>query len=580
MDSEFRIGVASLLGSLDIQLVDGDLELRDPRRRSRFFRDTVFSLPIIETDQNVGDNEIQLAKLNPLSGWHLWVTTACLCCGLFLSSMETTIIATSLVSISSSLGDSESSNWIVTAYLVTYTGFLIIFARISDLFGRKPTLSTALILFLIFSLACGSAKTMTQLIIFRAFQGVGGAGLYAMAMSIIVEVTPFKYIGVASGLMGSIFAMSSLLGPILGGAITSGGSWRWIFYINGPPCFIALVLVLVYFPANSTPLPIRRRTFSYVDYPGVILSLAGIIVFLFAIEQGGTAYAWNSPTIIVSFAISSVALTGFMAWEWLLSRAKGPRFRMLPLFPIHLVTTRILGFIVLTAFITGFPFMITTVFLPQRFQLQNGLLAVDAGIRMLPLLLLSATGAGLGGVIASRKNISWYLMAGSLCLQIIALGLMTTLPTTGDVHPAQYGYQVLLGLGFGFTLSSLVILARVEVKGKDSGIAIGAITQVRVLGGLIGIAMAQAVLSSRVVDGLSSILTPEKLSLILQSAQSISGLTDEERMATKQIYGEAFNLQNRIMVGISAVSLLSCLGAWRRRPVQFVEIEGKDSSTR
>lgn len=103
--------------------------------------------------------------------------------------------------------------------------------------------------------------------------------------------------------------------------------------------------------------------------------------------------------------------------------------------------------------------MMTIVFLPQRFQLQNGLSAVDAGVRMLPLLLLSATGAGLGGLIASRKNVSWYILSASLCLQIVALSLMTTLPTTGPVSPAQYGYQVLLGLGFGFTLSSEVPLS-------------------------------------------------------------------------------------------------------------------------
>jgi hypothetical protein len=123
-----------------------------------------------------------------------------------------------------------------------------------------------------------------------------------------------------------------------------------------------------------------------------------------------------------------------------------------------------------TAFITGFPFMMTIVFLPQRFQLQNGLSPVQAGLRMLALLTLSATGAGLGGIIASRRNISWYILSGSLALQIIGLGLMSSLGTeAGEVRPEQYGYQAILGLGFGLSLSSLVIVSRMEVEAEDVG---------------------------------------------------------------------------------------------------------------
>lgn len=109
--------------------------------------------------------------------------------------------------------------------------------------------------------------------------------------------------------------------------------------------------------------------------------------------------------------------------------------------------------------------MVTIIFLAQRFQLQNGLSPVEAGLRMLPLLLFSATGAGLSGAIATRRNVSWYILAVSLGLQLIGLGLMSTLPTAaGDVVPAQYGYQAILGTGFGLSLSSLVIIVRVEVK--------------------------------------------------------------------------------------------------------------------
>ncbi|KAK8060538.1 drug resistance transporter EmrB/QacA subfamily [Apiospora saccharicola] len=368
----------------------------------------VTSLDLLQQELDVTSNGLQVAKLNPLSGWRLWVTHLCLLLGLFMSSLEATIIATSLVTISAAFEDGQEANWIVAAYLITYTGFLIIFARLSDLFGRKPTLISAIVIFTSFSAACGAAQSMTQLIILRAFQGIGGAGLYSLGMSVIIEVTPFQYIGIATGLLGPTFASSSLLGPLLGGIITTRASWRWVFFVNVPVGLVILCVVAWIFPVNSEPLPIRRRTFSFVDYPGMLLSLLGVVTLIYAIEKGGARQAWSSPDIVATLATSAVAITGFVVWEWLVSNAKTSKIQMLPLFPIRLIQKRVLGSIFLTAFITGFPFMVTNIFLPQRFQLQNELRPIDAGLRMLPLLMMSAVGAGIGGAMVRYWNVSWH----------------------------------------------------------------------------------------------------------------------------------------------------------------------------
>ncbi|KAL9588224.1 MAG: hypothetical protein Q9203_002967 [Teloschistes exilis] len=264
-----------------------------------------------------------------LTGWHFWLVVL-------------------------ALGNFGKSNWIVIAYLLTYTGFLIIFARLSDIFGRKLALLSALTLFTVFSLACGVAQTMEQLIVFRAFQGIGGSGIYGMVMAIAPEITPAAKFGLVSGCISAVFASSSILGPIIGGAITSTTTWRWVFYLK-------------------------------------------------------------------------------------------------------------------SGFLTGFPFMVTIIFLPQRFQIENDLSPVDAGVKMLALLLLSAFGAGLAGFICSKKNISWYLLVLSNVLQVIGLGLLSSIPSSETVLARQYGYQVILGLGFGLGLSSLVIVSRVEVDDADLG---------------------------------------------------------------------------------------------------------------
>lgn len=184
--------------------------------------------------------------------------------------------------------------------------------------------------------------------------------MYSLAMAVMVEVTPLKHIGVVSGLMGSIFALSSILGPILGGIITSNTTWRWVFYlkcvesistlahISGltsnslPPCIFIILLVIFVFPANSSPLPITVKTLSYIDYPGVTLSLAGSILLVFGLEQGGSSYPWSSPTIVIAFTFGAISLLALAGWESFISRKSQPT-SMLPVFPAQLVTRRVLG---------------------------------------------------------------------------------------------------------------------------------------------------------------------------------------------------------------------------------------------
>ncbi|GFF39729.1 multidrug resistance protein 3 [Aspergillus udagawae] len=182
-----------------------------------------------------------------MNGWRLWVTILALFLGM-------TIVSTALVTIALELGNYNKSNWIVVSYLFSYTGFLIIYARCSDIFGRKSAFLSALVIFTVFSIACGVARTVDQLwvtdlarstaascclrtcrIVFRALQGIGGAGIYSMAMAVMADVTPVDVIGPVTGLMSSIFALSSILGPILGGVLTSRMTWRWVFYLKYVP---------------------------------------------------------------------------------------------------------------------------------------------------------------------------------------------------------------------------------------------------------------------------------------------------------------------------------------------------------
>ncbi|KAL8640452.1 MAG: hypothetical protein Q9226_008745 [Calogaya cf. arnoldii] len=231
------------------------------------------------------------------------------------------------------------------------------------------------------------------------------------------------------------------------------------------------------------------------------------------------------------------------------------------------------GVILSSGFLTGFPFMVIIIFLPQRFQIENNLSPVDAGVKMLALLLLSAFGAGLAGFICSKKNISWYLLVLSNILQVIGLGLLSSLPSSETVLARQYGYQVTLGLGFGLGLSSLVIVSRVEVDDSDLAVTMGSITQVRVLGGVIGIAIAQVLLSSTIRSSLPSILNPAQLDALLESAATISKLSPAQATEVRRIYGHAFNRQTRTVMYFAIASLVVSIVAFRRHPKSFADTD-------
>ncbi|KAL8650356.1 MAG: hypothetical protein Q9226_005182 [Calogaya cf. arnoldii] len=182
-----------------------------------------------------------------LHGWRFYLLTFAICLALFLSTLEITIVSTALVSISDDLNGFHKSSWVITSYLLTYTGFLIIIAKLSDIFGRKPAFMSTIVVFVVFSAGCGGVKTLDQLsvissvsyvrltqssIVLRAFQGIGAGGIYTLSFVIASELVPLTKLAGIAALLSAVFAISSLLGPILGGLICDNGSWRWVFYLK------------------------------------------------------------------------------------------------------------------------------------------------------------------------------------------------------------------------------------------------------------------------------------------------------------------------------------------------------------
>ncbi|KAF4995620.1 hypothetical protein FGRMN_5011 [Fusarium graminum] len=525
-----------------------------------------------ENDRGASSSDIPVTPKVYHTGWRLYALTAALCLSLLLSTLETTIVSTALVPIVDALQGFNHASWIVTSYLVTYTGFLIIYSKLSDIFGCKLMLLFAITIFTVFSMACGASTSMTPLIIFRAFQGVGGSGIYSLSTIMVpLMVPPEKYATYIS-IISSTFVVSSALGPVLGGAITDHTSWRWVFYFNGPGGLIAATLLAFSipfsFPYGETyqvfnPLAFRKK-YKRVDFLGMVLSLAASILIIFALEQGGVAYPWGSGTIVSTFVLSAILWVSFIAWERLISRRNGT---CEPMFPWSLVRNRFVMGLILNGFLTGFPFMAALINIPQRFQTVNMTSAINAGIRTLPLLLLSPIATAINGLLVSKLGVPpIYTLSLGGCLQTIGVGMFSSLRSSTTITPAQYGYEALMGLGFGFSLSAILIMVPLVVTEKDLAVTMGAVTQVRVLGGTIGLAICSALLINHINSEASKYLTREQVEQILLSPKSIGLLPPETQDRTRALFADAYSNQMRAMLYFSIASLLSLILLVERPP--------------
>ncbi|HSS58836.1 MAG TPA: MFS transporter, partial [Solirubrobacteraceae bacterium] len=211
---------------------------------------------------------------------------------MLLASLDQTIVSTALPTIVGDLGGLEHISWVVTSYLLAITAVTPLYGKLGDLYGRKIVLQGALVIFLIGSALCGMAQGMTELIAFRAIQGLGGGGLMVTAQATIGDVVPPRERGKWMGLFGAVFGVSSVAGPLIGGFFTSNLSWRWIFYVNLPLGIAALVVLAATLPG------VQERVHHAVDYLGTVLLAVSLSSVVLMTTLGGTSYAWDSGFIV------------------------------------------------------------------------------------------------------------------------------------------------------------------------------------------------------------------------------------------------------------------------------------------
>jgi EmrB/QacA subfamily drug resistance transporter len=410
---------------------------------------------------------------------------------LLLAALDQTIVATALPTIVSELGGLTHLAWVTSAFLLAQTVVTPIYGKLGDLYGRKRILQSAIVLFLIGSALCGQAHSMTELIAFRAIQGLGAGGLIVLIQAVIGDVVPPRERGRYQGLFGAVFGIASIAGPLLGGVIVEQVSWRWIFYVNLPIGAIALVVLSATLPATT------RVSRPAIDYLGASLLAAALSAIVLVTSLGGTTWAWGSGTTILVGGLGVVLLAAFVMAE---------RHARDPILPVALLGERVFTVGASLSLIVGFALFGAVTFLPLYFQTVDAASPTASGLRLVPMIVGLLTTSILSGQLITRYGRYKPFPIIGTALMTTGLALLSTLDV-GTSTATSSVFLLILGLGLGSTMQVLVLAVQNAVDYANLGAATSGVTLARGIGGSLGTAIFGTVFSSQLTSHLRGALT-------------------------------------------------------------------------
>jgi EmrB/QacA subfamily drug resistance transporter len=407
---------------------------------------------------------------------------------MMLAMLDNLIVGTAMPTIVGDLHGANHLSWVVTSYTLATAAATPIWGKLGDLYGRKGTFLTSIVIFLIGSALAGLSQNMNEMIAFRALQGLGAGGLMVGVMSIMGALVSPRERGKYQGMFAAVMALATIGGPLLGGFITDHFSWHWIFYINLPLGAVALAVVMI-----TLHLP-KVRSNAKVDYLGAALLTIGITSLVLITTWGGTQYAWGSKHIIGLIVLAAASLIAFCYVE---ARVQEP------MLPLGLFRNRDFTVVSIVGFIVGFQMFGGVTFLPQYQQIVQGASATNSGLLLMPMMFgMLVVSLVVGQVVTKTGKYRIFPIMGGL---IMAVGMF--LLSRIGVHTSRWQTgidYVVLGLGMGFMMQMMSLIAQNSVELKDMGVASSARMFFQQMGGSLGVAAFGAVFAHKLTQSLGS----------------------------------------------------------------------------
>jgi EmrB/QacA subfamily drug resistance transporter len=391
--------------------------------------------------------------------------------GIFMASLDQTIVSTAMPTIVKDLGGLDKFVWVFSAYMIASVVFTPIFGKLSDMFGRKLFFAFGLVLFMIGSALCATATDMTQLILYRALQGIGGGALMPIAFTIIFDVFPPEQRGKMNGLFGAVFGLSSVFGPSIGGYFTDYLNWKWVFFINLPIGVAATALLLAFYHET------KQHRKQKIDYAGAALLTASILSLMFALEMGGKDYAWGSVQIVTLFALFIVCLAAFLFVEAKLASD--------PIVKLALFRNKLFTSSQLVSFFYGAVMIAGASYIPLFIQGVQSSSASTAGNIMTPMMLGVVASSMVGGRFVTRFAYRTIMVVSALVL-FAGVALLSSM-TADTPRLLMTAYMVVVGLGMGVSFPVLNMSALHDVQPQFKGAVTSLVVFFRTIGSALGV---------------------------------------------------------------------------------------------
>ncbi|KAI0487508.1 MFS general substrate transporter [Xylaria cf. heliscus] len=472
---------------------------------------------------------------------------------LFLINLDRTIISTAIPQITNAFHDLSDIGWYGSAYQLTTAAAQFAWSKFYKFYNLKRTFLIAVVIFEAGSAICGAAPSSLIFILGRAIAGIGGAGIFSGVTLLIFSLVPLRKQPLFQGIFGGVFGLASVLGPLVGGAFTSSGNWRWCFYINLPIGAVAIVCVIFYLhPSNKEQEPATFwEQFIRLDPLGTLFFVPSTVSLLIALQWGGSVWAWNSWRIILLLVLFGVLFLAFVTVQVL-----RPDSATVP--PRIIKQRSILAASIFMFALSGTLFM-TIFYLPLWFQVILDASPIQSGVYTLPLVLSLVVSANISGILT--KKIGYYVPAMIVCpsLMAVGLGLMSTF-RVNEVSSHWVGFTFLTGFGLGCGIQAYNLAARAVLPMPDVPTGIAIIFFSQQLGGAIFTSVGQSLLSTEIVSDLSDVPGIDPSQVANEGATDLlTNVPIEYRLRVKEVYNQAITKIFMAAMGVALVAVVAAL---------------------